>query len=94
MLYDFKVSDSSKHVWYMSITNSKSCHCIAVMSPKGAYYRFVWRNGELSEVYARRKIYRADGKFFTISSSFREVFSLIPMWILDKINFYYKVHIA
>ena len=94
MLYDFKVSDASKHVWYVSITNSDSCQCIAVMSPKGAYYRFVWRNGELSEVYAHRKIYRADGKFFTISSSFRDVFSLIPIWLLKKIDLYYNVNIA
>ena len=89
MLYDFKVSDSSKHVWYMSVFLYKSYHCVTVTSPKWIDYGFMWRDGELIAVSARGKMFRTDEKFH----SFREVFSLIPMWILKKIDLYYKVHI-
>lgn len=94
MLYDFKISDSSRHVWSMSVVNSKSCHCVTVTSPKGMPYHFVWRKGELVEVSARGKMFRTDGGFFETPHSFREVVSLVPMWLLKKMDFYYKVHIA
>lgn len=94
MIHEFKVSDASKHVWTMSIVNSKSFHCVTVTSPKGIDYSFIWRDGELIAVSARGKIFRTDGKCFKKFHSFREVFSRIPMWILQKMDFYYKVHIA
>lgn len=90
MLYDFKVSDASKHVWTMSIINSKSCHCVTITSPKGIDYSFVWRDGKIIAVSARGKMFRTNETL----NSFDEVVSLIPMWILDKIYLYYKVHIA
>ena len=94
MVYDFKVSDASKHVWSMFIVNSKTYHNVNVISPSGANYYFVWRDGELVHVSARGKIFRPDGKCLSTQSNFRDVISLVPMWILKKIDFYYKVHIA
>ena len=95
MLCDFKINDNNRHVWNMSVIGSNNCHCITVTSPKGAEYAFCWRNGELVHVSARGKISRAlDDKYYISNSSFREVVSLIPMWLLKKMDFYYKVHIA
>lgn len=94
MLYDFKINDNNRHVWSMSIVNSKSCHFVTVTSPKGIDYSFIWRDGELIAVSARGKMFRTDGKCFEKLNSFCEVVSLVPMWLLDKIDFYYKVHIA
>ena len=95
MVYEFKVSDASKHVWSMFIVNSKTYHNVNVTSPSGAIYHFLWCDGELVHVSARGKIFRAlDDKYSISNSSFREVVSLIPMWLLKKIDFYYKVHIA
>ena len=88
MVYDFKVSDASKHVWSMFIVNSKTYHNVNVISPSGANYYFVWRDGKLVHVSARGKILRPDGKCLS------EVISLVPMWLLEKMCLYYNVHIA
>lgn len=94
MLHNFKVSDASRHVWDMFVIDNKNCHYVKATSPKGTVYTFVWRNGELEQVSARNKMYRVDGKFFETPHSFREVVSLVPMWLLKKMDFYYKVNIA
>lgn len=94
MLYDFKISDASRHVWDMFVVDAGNCHYVTATSPKGVDYNFVWRNGELEQVSARGKMFRVDGKCFKKMHSFREVVSLVPMWLLQKIDFYYKVHIA
>lgn len=94
MVYDFKFNDNSRHVWDMFIVNNNTCHNVNVTSPSGAVYHFLWCDGELVEVSARGKIFRTDGGFFETPHSFREVVSLVPIWLLKKIDFYYKVHIA
>ena len=94
MVYEFKVSDASKHVWSMFIVNNKTCHNVNVTSPSGAVYRFLWQDGELVEISARHKRLRTDGEYYENPSSFRDVVSLVPMWLLKKMDFYYKVHIA
>lgn len=94
MVYEFKVSDASKHVWSMFIVNSKTYHNVNVTSPSGAVYHFLWCDGELVEISARHKRLRTDGEYYENPSSFREVVSLVPMWLLKKMDFYYKVHIA
>ena len=94
MLCDFKINDNNRHVWNMSVIGSNNCHCITVTSPKGAEYAFCWRNGELVHVSARGKIFRPDGKCLSTQSNFREVISLVPMWLLEKMCLYYNVHVA
>lgn len=98
MLCEFKVSDESRHVWDMRVMISNNGHSnghsVIITSPNGVDYRFFWCNGELVEVSICGSSYLAYGKFSATPDSFRKVFSRIPMWILKKIDFYYKVHIA
>lgn len=88
------MNDGSKHVWNVFVVCAGNGHRVAITSPKGTIYSFLWRNGELVEISARNKMYRVDGKFFETPNSFREVVSLVPMWLLKKMDFYYKVNIA
>lgn len=95
MLYEFKISDASRHVWDMRvIISNKTGHSVIITSPNGIDYRFFWCNGDLVEVSICGSSYLAYGNFSATPDSFRKVFSRIPMWILNKIDFYYKVHIA
>ena len=95
MLYEFKVSDTSRHVWGMRVMiSNKNRHSVIITSPSNVDYRFFWCNGELVEVSIFGSSYLAYGNFSATPDSFREVFSRIPMWILKKMAFYYKVHIA
>ena len=95
MLYEFKVADTSRHVWDMRvIISNKAGHSVIITSPNGIDYRFFWCNGELVEVSVCGSSYLAYGNFSATPDSFRKVFSRIPMWILKKMDFYYKCHIA
>lgn len=94
MLHNFKVSDASRHIWNMRVIISKSGHSVTVTSPKGVDYTFCWCNGELVEVSICGSSYLAYGKFYATPDSFRKVFSRVPMWLLKKMDFYYKVNIA
>ena len=94
MIHEFKVSDSSRHVWGMRVIISKIGHSVTITSPTGVDYTFCWYDGELVEVSICGSSYIAYGKFSATPDSFRKVFSRIPMWILQKMDFYYKVHIA
>ena len=95
MLYEFKISDTSRHVWDMRvIISNTTAHSAMITSPNSIDYRSFWCNGELVEVSVCGSSYLAYGKFSATPDSFRKVFSRIPMWILKKMDFYYKVHIA
>ena len=92
-MYEFKINDNSRHVWRMRVIadgNNHTSHYVLIISPKGVEYRFCWCNGELIKVSICGSSYLAYGKFNSTPDSFRRVFSRIPMWILKKMDFYYK----
>ena len=95
MFYDFKINDNSRHVWGMRVIISNNTgHSVLITSPNGIDYKFCWSKGELVKVSVCGSSYLAYGKLSATPDSFRSVFSRIPMWILKKIDLYYKVHIA